>query len=534
MQDPIPIATAEDYLLRAMAGDPGAEPLSHELAASVLALVDRRRGALPVIAHTHPIVRGALAVYHRKSALQFLRVSSFAAELSRIADELKLDVLVVKGLALALACYPNPVDRRMGDLDVVIRPEHLDRFETAVAELGYGWERNCPPEFNVYDFQAPYGHPTSPSLPFLDIHWGFESHNYGLLTPDALFRTAQAAPLNHLRAILTPAPVEHMVFLCCHMFKEWCSREERKPSQLIDLQRMADRYPEVLSEVLPLAARRRCATQVSWALLMVSALSPSIGAAAGLDPDVVHSDALQAYFRAWFFRHPLTERAVAFEASVLADPQRPPPSAEVGARTASWPGAGATPGALERFAREHATLVIVDRAGAPRCHLALAVADDGLHGVAAVRVDEWQPGAVVPNSLELSVLHPGVHADRTSLALRADLVRPRFGRRDEMWPYPPERPDAIVEVGPSRVEVTGDRTYAASFVCPWDELGGRPGSATALRLEAAVMEPVALGAVSPQQLRRHPGARWYGWAAPHRLIWHGVLPSEMGSLRIRT
>jgi hypothetical protein len=295
---------------------------------------------------------------------------------------------------------------------------------------------------------------------------------------------------------------------------------------------MAARHPAAMATVLELAERFACRAQVAWALLMASAVLPQVGLAAGLDPEIVHSAQLQAYFRAWFFHHPQTAATLQFERRLaVLGGAAAPPGAVVGRATSAWPSPGAAAPAIEQFCRQHATLVIGDGDGTPRCHLALASDEDGVRCACAIRVDQWAPEAVLPNTLELSWLRPGVHADRTSFALRARPGSPCFGRRDEMWPYPPDRPDAIVPLGPSRVEITGDRTYVATFAIPWAELGGPPRGDTELCFEAAVMEPVVLRDHTPQHLLVHPGPRWFAWAAPHRLIWHGLLPREMGVLR---
>ncbi len=46
-------------------------------------------------------------------------------------------VVVLKGGALAFTLYPNPALRPLGDLDILIRPDHLDLAEQSLREIGF-------------------------------------------------------------------------------------------------------------------------------------------------------------------------------------------------------------------------------------------------------------------------------------------------------------------------------------------------------------------------------------------------------------
>jgi len=55
----------------------------------------------------------------------------------RLRDE-DIDVLVLKGAALAHLIYPQPGLRPMSDVDVLVAPRHLERAAELVSALGYG------------------------------------------------------------------------------------------------------------------------------------------------------------------------------------------------------------------------------------------------------------------------------------------------------------------------------------------------------------------------------------------------------------
>ena len=48
-----------------------------------------------------------------------------------------VEILVFKGVALALAVYPRPGLRRFGDIDLCVQPNHLNTLHSVLFELGY-------------------------------------------------------------------------------------------------------------------------------------------------------------------------------------------------------------------------------------------------------------------------------------------------------------------------------------------------------------------------------------------------------------
>ena len=61
-------------------------------------------------------------------------------ELDRVLEEASdagIDVLPLKGALLAAAYYPTPALRPMSDLDLLVRPDDLDRMAGLLASLGY-------------------------------------------------------------------------------------------------------------------------------------------------------------------------------------------------------------------------------------------------------------------------------------------------------------------------------------------------------------------------------------------------------------
>ncbi len=97
--------------------------------------------------------------------VQFAFFRPHLAALLSLCTEAKLDLLVLKGAALAETVYPRPSLRRFGDLDVLVRPEDAARARTLLDSLGYvvdplQWEevirgRDCQANFFNHTERGP-------------------------------------------------------------------------------------------------------------------------------------------------------------------------------------------------------------------------------------------------------------------------------------------------------------------------------------------------------------------------------------------
>lgn len=87
--------------------------------------------------------------------------------LERFRDA-RIDVLAFKGLALALKYHESPMLRPMGDIDVLVRPDDVQRAETLL--FGLGWKY-----LSVYDpavAPGPHAHSYINSVRVgFDLHW---------------------------------------------------------------------------------------------------------------------------------------------------------------------------------------------------------------------------------------------------------------------------------------------------------------------------------------------------------------------------
>ena len=69
--------------------------------------------------------------------VQFAFFRPHLAALLRACGDARLDLLVLKGAALAETVYPRPSLRRFGDLDVLVRRADAARARTLLEALGY-------------------------------------------------------------------------------------------------------------------------------------------------------------------------------------------------------------------------------------------------------------------------------------------------------------------------------------------------------------------------------------------------------------
>jgi len=72
-----------------------------------------------------------------QALVQFVFLRRPLAELLQACADAGLEIIVLKGAALAETVYPRPSLRWFGDLDVLVRPEDAERARTLLMGLGY-------------------------------------------------------------------------------------------------------------------------------------------------------------------------------------------------------------------------------------------------------------------------------------------------------------------------------------------------------------------------------------------------------------
>jgi hypothetical protein len=97
----------------------------------------------------------------------------FYAELSRILEafgDKGINIIVLKGAALAGAVYGNMALRPMNDIDLLVKEEDIAYAEKVMSELGYLFQGERPLEwYRENHFHIPYVHPEKNVL--VEVHW---------------------------------------------------------------------------------------------------------------------------------------------------------------------------------------------------------------------------------------------------------------------------------------------------------------------------------------------------------------------------
>ena len=164
------------------------------------------------------------------TAAQRLRSSYYGntARNSLLYDELRkvleafreeaIEVIVLKGAALAEAVYPNRTLRPMTDVDLLVRKEQLAKVETKLVDMGYSLEEGAKPK----DFYREHHyHLVFSKLPAtkIEIHWHITRPNSPFrIDIDGLWERAQPIVLGGVEA-LALSPEDLLLHICQHMHK---------------------------------------------------------------------------------------------------------------------------------------------------------------------------------------------------------------------------------------------------------------------------------------------------------------------------
>ncbi len=132
-----------------------------------------------------------------------------------------LDLLVLKGAALAETLYPRPGMRPFGDLDVLVRPDDAPRARLLLERLGYSV---APAVWDALlqgaDTQANFFRHTERGVVVVELHTDLLSNaffrGHVALDPDGLWSRARPARLAGTDARVL-GPEDQLLHLCLHL-----------------------------------------------------------------------------------------------------------------------------------------------------------------------------------------------------------------------------------------------------------------------------------------------------------------------------
>jgi putative nucleotidyltransferase-like protein len=112
----------------------------------------------------------ALEITYRMATFVSLRHQGVREQLCVRLDEQNIPVLLLKGAALALTCYDDPVTRPMGDLDLLVPRSRLQAVIRVLEEHGF-----CPLSGSfATELRSPRGHLVAihpPTEALVELHW---------------------------------------------------------------------------------------------------------------------------------------------------------------------------------------------------------------------------------------------------------------------------------------------------------------------------------------------------------------------------
>jgi hypothetical protein len=147
----------------------------------------------------------------------------YAGELVRIAeafDRRHIPFAVFKGVSLAVQLYGDVAGREFNDIDVIVKPEHLQNAEEALGSCGFNprvANKAYRKTFLAYQQQYAFD---SQSRVTLDLHWGFASRGTPFpIVPEEIWPNLTSLLLGG-RAIPVLAEGDLALFLAGHGLKE--------------------------------------------------------------------------------------------------------------------------------------------------------------------------------------------------------------------------------------------------------------------------------------------------------------------------
>ena len=128
-----------------------------------------------------------------------------------------VEMVLLKGAALARSVFASVADRPMLDLDVLVPADKTDAARAAAASAGWVWkhDRRYAPFFSTHHHLPPL-HDSRGTRALLELHTGLfpAGHPFQLEATSVADRAVRTRGRN--REALIPSTEDHLVYLCSH------------------------------------------------------------------------------------------------------------------------------------------------------------------------------------------------------------------------------------------------------------------------------------------------------------------------------
>ncbi len=185
-------------------------------------------------------------------------------------DGCGIPVIPLKGTMLAERYFGSFSARGTSDIDLLVRPEHLEAAVQCVREAGYDQPAADSPIHYHTEWMK-----DAPGLPeplTVELHWSLTSSSSAAMRLDEAWRHSE--PLSGFRHARICSAAYTFYALCLH----GASHQMDSNKHIIDLMHMIVRHHEDISlpEVLQLARQDRTLGRVKAAMSVVYALAPEL------------------------------------------------------------------------------------------------------------------------------------------------------------------------------------------------------------------------------------------------------------------
>lgn len=181
--------------------------------------------AVPVIARrvrqtmggTLPAAAANLGRLAMVEEFELQRVDERLDETVAAFDAAGLDIVLLKGAALARSVFASVADRPMLDLDVLVPADQTDAARAAAVSAGWAWkhDRRYAPFFSTHHHLPPL-HDSRGTRALLELHTGLfpAGHPFQLEATSVADRATRTR--GRKRDALIPSVEDHLVYLCAH------------------------------------------------------------------------------------------------------------------------------------------------------------------------------------------------------------------------------------------------------------------------------------------------------------------------------
>ena len=132
-----------------------------------------------------------------------------------------IPVIALKGAHLAFQVYPDPIDRPMYDVDLLVRPADIQRVIELLGGMEYRpyefADKEFIPDYDAYIHLAPF---VRPSWPTIEIHRALDTDDDDVTLPlDDFWDRARAATFGDATALVL-APEDLLLHVCVHIAQQ--------------------------------------------------------------------------------------------------------------------------------------------------------------------------------------------------------------------------------------------------------------------------------------------------------------------------